>query len=344
MLMIGFFPFCLQAEGFLKSRVDERMELLSIIMRLADVEEYRNGIISEYNRKVDYFFGEYREHPAVLTARKMKRKYNFRRDAVFSLAIHLKIEGDSVFFDPALTTKGMDSRTNNKLMATFIREIDDFYEKTDAKSFFNSLRSFYQPFGEHTDEQIVQKIHAGWFDDFFGWHPSDFCIVQTLLIGEYSFYANTVDREGKEITYFSIRGFLDREKEPSSDWKMARSAVLRGLADAYVHPLIDENIDALKPYTKPIYRRMWSEVYDKPYSMVDAVLYEGITRGVTVYYNQFFEGDNTKLIKEQSRLGYFWLESFSDLLMEYAGSRDKYKTFRDFMPQVISYYKELARE
>lgn len=53
--MIGLSPLGLQAKGFLKSRVDERMELLSIVMRLAGVPEYSNGMTPEYNQCVDEF-------------------------------------------------------------------------------------------------------------------------------------------------------------------------------------------------------------------------------------------------------------------------------------------------
>lgn len=140
-LVIGLSPLGLQAKGFLKSRVDERMELLSIVMRLAGVPEYSNGMTPEYNQCVDEFFTAYQDHPVVTTARKMRRKYAFRRDAVLNLAVHLKIEGDSVFFDPALTTEGMDSRTNNELTPVFIRELDDFYKKTGADRF--SVRYAY---------------------------------------------------------------------------------------------------------------------------------------------------------------------------------------------------------
>lgn len=340
--VIGFLPCSLQAE-FLKSRVDERVELLSIVMRLAGVEEFVNGMIPEYNRKVDGFFSVYADHPAVSTARKMKRKYAFRRDAVLCLAIHLKIEGDSVFFDPALTTEGMDSRSNNKLTPVFIRELNDFYKKTDAKRFFGSVHQFYRTFGECTDTLLVDQVDNKWFDRFFGWHPCDYCVVQTLLIGEYSFYASAVDREGKEITYFSIRGFLDKNEQPASDWKLARSAVLRGMAHTYVNSLIDENMQAFKPYVKTIRKRMGNEIDTWPYSEKEAVLYEGFARGVEVFYMQFFEEDIDKKLREEERRGYYWLGGFSDLLTEYDSSRDEYKTMKDFMPRIVMFYKELAK-
>lgn len=340
-LVAGSFPCSLQADDFLKSRVDERMELLCIVMQLAGMEEYYKGMIPEYNREVDKFFTAYKNEPVVATAQKMKRKYGCRRDAVFSLAVHLKIEGDSVFFDPALTDKGMDSRANNKLTATFIKELNDFYKKTDAGRFFSSCQALYRSFGEETDRKIVDTIHYKWFDDFLGWHASDHCIIPTLLIRDYYFYASTIDREGKEVTYFSIRGFLNQNKRPSSDWKMARSAILRGIAHTYVNPLIDKYLAELKPYVKPIYNRMWINEDTGPYDPVEIVLYEGFARGIELLYAQTFE-DSEEVIREQKRRGYFWLEGFADLLVEYANNREEYKTLKDFMPKIVRFYKELS--
>lgn len=342
MFITGFFPCGLQAE-FLKSRVDERVELLSIVMRLAGVEEFASGMIPEYNRKVDDFFSVYADHPVVTTARKMKRKYAFRRDAVLSLAIHLKIEGDSVFFDPALTTQGMDSRSDQELTPVFIRELNDFYKTTDAKRFFSSVREFYRDFGLCADTLLVDRIDDKWFDEFFGWHASDYCVVQTLLIGDYSFYAGAVDREGKEITYFSIRGFLDKDKQPASDWELARSAVLRGMAHTYVNSLMDENMQAFKPYVKTIYKRMGNGLDSWPYSETEAVLYEGFARGIEVFYMQFFEEDIGKKLREEETRGFYWLDVFSDLLTEYDSCRKEYKTMRDFMPRIVLFYKDLAK-
>lgn len=342
-LIIGFFPCYLQAESFRKSRVDERVELLSVVMRLAGVDEFCKGMIPAYNRKVDDFFAVYSEHPVVATARKMKRKYKFRHDAVLNLAIHLKIGGDSVFFDPSLTTRGMDARSNNELTATFIRELSDFYKYTEAKRFFNSERELYRSFGENTDRQVIDTIHTEWFDDFFGWHASDYCVVPTLLIGEYYFYARAIDKEGRVITYFSIRGFLDQKMQPSSDWSLARSAVIRGIAHVYGDPLMDESSSALKPYVKTIYKRMWSELDMEPYSATEAVLYEGFARSMEVYYTQLFGENTANLLKNQERQGFYWLESFADLLTVYADSRDECKTIKDFMPQIIDFYRGLAK-
>lgn len=88
---------------------------------------------------------------------------------------------------------------------------------------------------------------------------------------------------------------------------------------------------------------MWSEIETGPYDVTEVVLYEGFARGVEVYYSQLFEENTTKLLNNQKTQGFYWLESFSDLLTMYADSRAEYKTIRDFMPQIVEFYRELAK-
>ena len=88
---------------------------------------------------------------------------------------------------------------------------------------------------------------------------------------------------------------------------------------------------------------MWSELDMEPYNVTEMVLYEGFARGVEVYYTQVFEGNTTRLLNNQKTQGFYWLESFSDLLTVYADSRAEYKTIRDFMPQIMDFYRELAK-
>lgn len=59
--------------------------------------------------------------------------------------------------------------------------------------------------------------------------------------------------------------------------------------------------------------------------------------------SQLFEENTTKLLNNQKTQGFYWLESFSDLLTVYADSRAEYKTIRDFMPQIVEFYRELAK-
>lgn len=51
----------------LHSKVDIRMELLSIVAKLAEYPEYNKGAIDVYNKRIDEYFGNFKSHPVVET-------------------------------------------------------------------------------------------------------------------------------------------------------------------------------------------------------------------------------------------------------------------------------------
>jgi len=58
-------------EPSLAPRVDPRVELLSIVFRLAGNSEYNMSPLKTYTADIDAYFSPYKEHPAVALARKL---------------------------------------------------------------------------------------------------------------------------------------------------------------------------------------------------------------------------------------------------------------------------------
>ena len=70
--------------------VDPRVELLSVVFRLAGNDEYNQGRVPSYVSAVEEHFGEFRDNPVVVTARLLRWKRGVSYDAVMSLAVHLR--------------------------------------------------------------------------------------------------------------------------------------------------------------------------------------------------------------------------------------------------------------
>ena len=51
--------------GQLTCKVDERMELTSIVFRVAGIEEFTNDNIPEYAKAIDSWFGKYKSHKLI---------------------------------------------------------------------------------------------------------------------------------------------------------------------------------------------------------------------------------------------------------------------------------------
>lgn len=69
--------------------VDPRVELLSIIFRLAGNPEYSQGRVPSYVKDVDSQFGPFRDHAVVTLAKKLRQTRGVSYDAVMGMAVHV---------------------------------------------------------------------------------------------------------------------------------------------------------------------------------------------------------------------------------------------------------------
>src|SRR4030095_16028950 len=73
----------------IEAAVDRRVELLTLIARLADFEEvHMANASSPYSRAADAWFREFRGHAAVQRLRELRRTRGVSYDAIASLAVH----------------------------------------------------------------------------------------------------------------------------------------------------------------------------------------------------------------------------------------------------------------
>ncbi len=81
--------------------VDPRVELMSIVFRLAGNPEYQKGRVESYVNDVETHFDAWREHKIVKMARSLRKSSGVSYDAVMSYAIHLTAD-----LEPALPLMG----------------------------------------------------------------------------------------------------------------------------------------------------------------------------------------------------------------------------------------------
>ena len=74
----------------LRVAVDPRVELVSIIFRLAGNPEYGRGQVGSYTRDADQHFAPFKDHAVVAIARKLRQTRRVGYDAPMALAVHLK--------------------------------------------------------------------------------------------------------------------------------------------------------------------------------------------------------------------------------------------------------------
>jgi hypothetical protein len=69
--------------------VDPRIELISIVFRLAGNPEYNDGTLRPYVKAIERQFGDFGNHPVIKMAAELRHKRSMSCDGPMSLAVHI---------------------------------------------------------------------------------------------------------------------------------------------------------------------------------------------------------------------------------------------------------------
>jgi hypothetical protein len=75
--------------GLMAPVIDERVELLSIVARMAGFQEYNDSSLMPYVKAIHQHFDRYQQHPVILLARQIRDSMGLGFDGVMSMAVHL---------------------------------------------------------------------------------------------------------------------------------------------------------------------------------------------------------------------------------------------------------------
>ncbi|WP_157698908.1 DUF4932 domain-containing protein [Bernardetia litoralis] len=70
-------------------KVDKRVELLSIVFRLANSHEYSQNLFPKYVESIENHFGEFRSHDLIKYVKDELREDGIGFSSVMSMAIHI---------------------------------------------------------------------------------------------------------------------------------------------------------------------------------------------------------------------------------------------------------------
>ena len=149
--------------------VDPRVELMSILFRLAGNGEYNQGRVPSYVQDVESHFGRFRDHPAVKLAKQLRETRRLGFNAPMGLAVHVT---DAVSLQERVPLsplpESMDSRWTPETARQFLDLARKFVAETDFKGFLAKHQPLYQAAVQRMQETLDKQGHLEWFDSFFG--------------------------------------------------------------------------------------------------------------------------------------------------------------------------------
>lgn len=338
----------LAAPAKLEARVDPRVELLSIVFRLAGNPEYNmDNSKSPYADDVEKHFGKFRDHDTVQMARRLRSSSGISYDAVMSLAVHLSDDMSDIQPRTPLDPRPdlLESRWTAASAKAFIAALNQFAHDTDYAAFLKANESRYAKCGERLTAIANRRDFVGWFDDFFGERPkATFSVIVGMLNGGGNYGVSMRYADGREEITPVIGVYKwDAEGLPAIGDEV-QSTIVHEFCHAYTNAYIDRYAAKLTKAGDALFSRNAETMKRQAYGNGLTVLRESLVRACVTRNAETQLGalqGNKQAIYEMGR-GFKWTRDLAALLGEYEKNRTKYKTFDDFMPRVIQFCDDTA--
>jgi hypothetical protein len=326
------------------AKIDQRVELMSIIARLAEYKEYVRNDFKLYADAVDRHFEKYKNHAAVEFAKKIRESNGVSFDAVMNMAVHL----NSL---PALTPRVTfseqipDKRWGKEAAEQFARLLRQFYQDADCENFFKSHRHIYR-IAEQRFQQLLGKVNFDWYKGFYGEVPKGtFNLYIGLLNGGGNYGPKVVHADGIEDLYAIIGTWqIDSEGLPLYNERILPT-IIHEFNHSFINHLVYERKEQLRAAGEKVYQLVASKMKRLAYDNWETTIVESLVRAAVIRYllknESRLETAYKELLRDQIN-GFLWIEELVALLGAYENSRGSYPTLRSFLPLIEGYYKDLA--
>jgi hypothetical protein len=336
--------FSLQAQSD-RSGVDPRVELMSIIFRLAGNGEYAQCRVPAYDAAIDRHFARFRDHEAVRLARKLRESDGVSFDAVMSMAVHVTDVESLAERAPFDQATSLDARWHGAKARRFLEVARKFVADSDFAGFTKSQQPLYDLTNARLRAFVATNADLPWFDRFFGARAhAPFIVVPGLANGGPSYGAHVALSNGVEEIY-AIPGVwkVDADGLPEFDpgWT---PTLVHEFAHSYVGPLIDKFWARLQKSGNRLFEAEKAEMSRQAYANGKTVLNESLVRAATARYAFEHQGPEAAAasVTEERSHAFLWTGDLLALLGKYAQDRERYPTLDSFMPQVVAFFDGVA--
>ncbi len=334
-----------KAQGIVP-KIDEKVELMSILAKLAGYEEYNMNQGGDYIADIDDWFKDCVNHPAVQQMREYRSNEGVAYDAVMSMAIHIeKKEGRFALRDGA--ESALDGRWKNIDKVQFIDLLNQFYLDSKFESFFNDHQPFYGQVLSQYNENVMKYFDESWFSKFYGTEPREkYSVIIGCANGSASYGPSRMVNGQKEV--FAIIGYFVYNGELMFN-KGYSATLIHEFNHSFVNHLLYKsgNYEALKEAGTELFQLCGWSMMNQAYSGWGTVINESIVRAAVICYmlDKGYSKDEIKAeLQHQMQRNFHWIPELVILLRKYEKKQEKYGALENFYPHIISFFDDYVEK
>lgn len=332
-------------------QVNENVELMSILSRMAGFPEYNMDMAGQYIKDMDNYFKDNTEHQAVHYMKELRNKYGISYDAVMSMAVHLdNRNGTLSLIEEDIPT--LEKRWKNVDKDEFLSYLNNFYKDTKFNEFFRSHKDLYEKGLKSYQDNVINHFNIDWYSDFYGNEPQEtFSVIIGFCNGGGNYGVNR-QITGKMKEVFAIVGYYVDKKETPMYSKEYLPTLIHEFNHSFINHYLDENkypiyVKQLEPAATNLFISSHWSMSKQAYGNWKTMINESLVRAAVICYmldNEYEPEEIRNVLLEQVQRNFRWMPELVSLLRKYEKKQSKYGNFEKFYPNIIKFFKEYSQK
>lgn len=328
-----------------KPRVDERVELLSIVFRMAGAEEYSSQDFKLYTNNIYRYFNRHKDHPISAYIRKLRETKGTGYDAVMKMAVHI---GPAPEFRPLVPfNENLPERWGKAEAEQFLTLLRQYYKDTNCGWFFMQSQELYRE-SERLFMPVFNELDTQWYKDFYGKEPKEkFNIILGLGNGGGNYGPDLVYPDGRREV-FAIMGTWAKDSLSMPEYgKDVFPTLVHEFNHSFVNYLNELHKSKLEQSGNKIFSFVETQMREQAYSNWKTMLDEALVRAAVIKYMKDHNYSKEAIGVEtgiQLNRGFIWIEQLVTKLEEYSANRKKYPTLESYMPELVKFYDGISKD
>ena len=328
-------------------KVDKRIELLSIVFRLAGNFEYNDDSYRSYVADIHGHFDKYKDHPLIAFATGMRNKNGVSFDAVQAMAIYLE---QPPLLNPVVPFSAQvpERRWGRENAIKFTGLLMQFYTDARCEEFFAEHDGLYQ-IAQERFMPVYKALDVTWYTQYYGEQPDgSLNIIIGLSLGGGNYGPKVVYPDGKEDSY-AIMGTssIDSTDKPFYTVDNYLPTLIHEFNHSYVNHLTKKYEKDFESAGTILFDLLKAGMSSQHYTSWQTVMNESLVRASVIRYllihNPEGKAAKYQLISDFGR-GFFWMKGLVETLGVYEKNRNKYPTLESYMPVLEDFYTRVAKE
>jgi hypothetical protein len=326
-----------------KPKVDQRIELLSIVFRLAECDEYSSTRFKLYTDKIYQHYEPYKNHELIKFTKQLREKTGVSYDAVMSMAIHINNDLDPIV---KFTDKIPDRRWGKRDGEKFVKLLKQFYKDSQSEQFFKENAQLYQEVSTRFSP-IYENLDLNWYTAFYGKEPNEKFIIVNGLGNGGGNYGPSITHPNGEREVYAVMGTWKVDSAGLAIFAMNSyfPTLVHEFNHSFVNYLLAQNLNLFEKNGETIYAVVKDEMNSQAYGEWRTMLNEALVRASVIKYMKDHHFPQQEIDDETNRQldrGFAWIQELVTELENYDGHRDVYPTLESYLPIIAKAYDTYA--